>query len=269
MKLELNGRRILVTGASGDIGAAIARKLAASGAHLILHYNSSAERAQRLSRETCFAAQGATLVQADLTDEAACDTLFSGLAGNGGITDLVCNAGYLVEKSTPLQDMPLEQWNRTLTMNLTATFLTLRGYFRQLAQTACPDPAVVIVGSMSGVWGQPGHSDYASAKAAMTSGLLPSLKDEIVRIAPQGRVNLVAPGFVRTRMIAGKLADTLSMKKVLQTASLRKFATPEDVANSVSFLISPAQSGHITGEVIRLVGGKEGRVLFDLDEIEF
>ncbi len=268
LDMNLQGRNVMVTGASGDIGAAISRALAAGGAHVFLHYHSSKDRVEALAQETVFQANGATIIRADLTQEAEVQQMFATIADGPGLHDLVCNAGYLQETQVALADMSLQQWTTTLDRNLTSTFLSLRAYLRQLPTTQITDPAVVLVGSMSGVWGQPGHTDYSVAKAGMTNGFLPTLKDEIIRIAPQGRVNLVAPGFVRTRMIETKLAAKEEMAKVLQTASLRKFATPEDVANAVAFLISGQLSGHITGEVIRLVGGKEGRVLFDTSEIE-
>ncbi|GAA6208485.1 hypothetical protein NBRC116601_17780 [Cognatishimia sp. WU-CL00825] len=194
--------------------------------------------------------------------------MFANISSDKIIHDFVCNAGYLQEEQVPLVDMSLSQWNTTVDRNLTSVFLSTRGYLGQLKNASVQDPSVVLIGSMSGVWGQPGLADYSAAKSAMTNGLLPTLKDEIIRLAPQGRVNLVAPGFVRTRMIKAKLDAEEEMKKVLQTASLRKFATPEDVANAVAFLISGQLSGHITGEIVRLVGGKEGRVLFDLSEIQ-
>ncbi len=187
-------------------------------------------------------------------------------AGHVGV--MICNAGRLVEAPVPLARMTLEQWNDTLEQNLTGTFLTLRRFMQGLEASGIPDPSVVIVGSMSGVWGQPGHSDYAAAKAALVHGLTPTLKDEIVRIAPQGRVNAIAPGFIVSPMIRNKLQETETMRKVLQTASLRKFGLPEDVAAMATFLASNRLSGHITGEVVRMAGGKEGRVLFEPDEID-
>jgi 3-oxoacyl-[acyl-carrier protein] reductase len=265
---NLQGRNVMVTGASGDIGAAIARVIASMGAHVYLHYHSSKDRVEALAREGIFQSSGATILGADLTSEDDVDNMFASLAAGTTIHDVVCNAGYLQQEQVPLVDMSLEQWHRTMDRNANATFLTLRAYLRQLVNGPVLDPAIVLIGSMSGVWGQPGHADYAAAKGSMTSGLLPTLKDEIVRIAPQGRINLVAPGFVRTKMIESKLQATAEMIKVLQTASLRKFATPNDVASAVAFLISGQLSGHITGEVIRLVGGKEGRILFRPEEIE-
>ncbi len=152
-----------------------------------------------------------------------------------GAHSLICNAGYLVEQTTPLKNLSLEQWQRSIEQNLTSTFLTLREFFRSVEACAIENPSVVIIASMSGIWGQPGHADYAASKAAMVSGLLPTLKDEIVQIAPRGRVNLIAPGFVTTRMVENKMRNRTEMRTVLQTASLRKFGTPEDISLRYDF----------------------------------
>lgn len=268
MEAGLMGKVALVTGASGGIGAAIARSLANAGATVALHYNTSRSAALDLAGEAVFQRAGCEVFEADLSQETAVAGMWRRIEHELGPVDtLICNAGYLDETQRPIQSMSLEQWSRTIDRNLTTTFLTIREFFRGIVQHRMSDPSAVLIASMSGVWGQPGHCDYAAAKAALVGGMLPTLKDEIAKIAPLGRVNAIAPGFVITSMIHNKLKDKNAMTKVLQTTSLRKFGIPDDVAKLATFLASNSLSGHISGETIRLTGGKEGRILYEPSEI--
>jgi 3-oxoacyl-[acyl-carrier protein] reductase len=154
--------------------------------------------------------------------------------------------------------MSLERWRATIDSNLTATFLTARAYLRHV--DAAGTGSLVLVGSTSGLFGEAGHADYSASKAAMTHGLLPTLKNEIVRNAPLGRVNLVAPGWTVTPMTEHELTEE-TVKRVTATMALRKVATAEDVARAIVFLCSPLAAGHVTGEIITVAGGMEGRLL--------
>jgi 3-oxoacyl-[acyl-carrier protein] reductase len=110
------------------------------------------------------------------------------------------------------------------------------------------------------VFGEAGHADYAAAKSAITGGLLLSLKNEIARIAPLGRVNAVAPGWTESPMTRG-LVDPEHVRAVSRTMALRKVAQPEDIAAQVVVLASDTLSGHVTGQLIVAAGGMEGRVV--------
>jgi 3-oxoacyl-[acyl-carrier protein] reductase len=122
--------------------------------------------------------------------------------------------------------------------------------------------SLVLVGSTAGIFGEAGHADYAAAKSAILVGLLLSLKNEIVRIAPGGRVNAVAPGWTESPMTRG-LVDPQRVRAVSRTMALRKVAEPEDVARQVVVLASDELSGHVTGQVVVVAGGMEGRVLHE------
>src|SRR5207302_6096980 len=136
---------------------------------------------------------GAPTAQADLTVEEDVDRLFEEAREALGRVD-VCAAvaGIWPSEDVPVWELPLERWESTLRANLTATFLTVRGFLREVERTG--HGSLVLVGSTAAVFGEAGHADYAAAKSAVLSGLLLSLKNEIVRIAPHGRVNAVAPG---------------------------------------------------------------------------
>ena len=253
----LNGKGVLVTGASGGIGGACARAFAAEGAPLFLHYHSGEDRARALADEL----GSASLGSADLTLEEDVDRLFDEARAELGVVD-VCVAvhGIWPREDVPVWELPLERWEKTMRSNLTSTFLVARAFLREVERTG--HGSLVLTGSTAGVFGEAGHADYAAAKSAILGGLLLSLKNEIVRIAPLGRVNAVAPGWTESPMTRG-LVDPERVQAVSRTMALRKVAKPEDVAAQVVALASDGISGHVTGQVVVVAGGMEGRVVHD------
>jgi 3-oxoacyl-[acyl-carrier protein] reductase len=251
METGLRGKRVLVTGASGGIGSASARAFAAEGAELVLHFHRGKDRVESLAREL----GGAQVVGADLTDEDEIDAMF---AVAGALDVCAAVAGRWPSGDVPVWELTLERWQATLDSNLTATFLTARGFLRQLET----DGALILVGSTAGLVGEAGHADYAAAKSAILGGLLLSLKNEVVRKNPLARVNAVAPGWTESPMTRGHGSEE-QVRRLSRTMALRKVAQPEDVAAQVVVLASPLLSGHVTGQVVTVAGGMEGRVLHD------
>jgi 3-oxoacyl-[acyl-carrier protein] reductase len=260
METGLKGTGVVVTGGSGGIGAACARAFAAEGARVAVHWHRGEERARAVGEEIGAAA----LVRADLRDEAEVDALFAAAREAVGQVE-VCAAvaGIWPEEDVPVWQLPLERWEETLRANLTATFLTARGFLREVERNATGRGSLVLVGSTAGLFGEAGHADYAAAKSALTGGLLLSLKNEIVRIAPLGRVNAVAPGWTETPMARSGLDRPGFVDRLTRTMPLRKVATPEDVAAQVVVLASDRLSGHVTGQVVTVAGGMEGRLLHE------
>jgi 3-oxoacyl-[acyl-carrier protein] reductase len=254
MELGMEGTAALVTGASGGIGSATARALAAEGVRVAVHYHSNAEAAEALAT-----AIGGVALQADLRNEAAADALVpAAVDALGRLDTCVANAGTWLPEDVPVARMSLDRWRATLDANLTATFLTARAYLRHVEQTGAG--SLVLVASTSGLFGEAGHADYSAAKAAIAHGLARSLKNEVVETAPLARVNVVAPGWTVSPMTSrGLTAEAVA--RITATMALRKVAEPSDIARAIVWLCSPLAAGHVTGQVVTVAGGMEGRLL--------
>jgi 3-oxoacyl-[acyl-carrier protein] reductase len=270
MDPELAGRVVLVTGASGGIGMAIAEAFAREGARLALHYRSNAAPLSKLKRAfpgRCVA------FRADLTREADVRRLFAAVQRKFGCIDtLIANAGSWETREVPLHEMPLRQWRRTVDNVLTSAFLSLREFTRVVARQKRGN--AVLIASTAGVFGEAGHGDYAAAKSAMAFGLTRTLKNEIARIAPHtaeycgGRVNCICPGWTVVPRTAPQLEDQSVVRRVTATMALPQIARPEDIANTAVFLSSDKLARHITGQTLVIAGGMEGRLLWKPEEID-
>ncbi|KAF9265053.1 NAD dependent epimerase/dehydratase [Marasmius fiardii PR-910] len=265
LDLDLAGVHVLVTGASGGIGLATARLLLEQGAKVTAHYNATSDILQDLQHSPKL-----FLAQADLTSEDAVKSLFASAVEHlGTVHVVVVSHGVWIRDDVFLKDMTLERWKQTMDINLTSTFFVARQFLKGLeeAKTRGEDfdrigqASIVFVGSNGGRIGEAMHADYSSAKSAMMYGLTLSLKNEIVKIVPRGRVNCVAPAWVYTPMAADALKDPAIVYQSLATTPLKKFGDPFDIAAQIAILASAKVSGHITGQVVYVTGGMEGRLL--------
>jgi 3-oxoacyl-[acyl-carrier protein] reductase len=267
----LQGKVVLITGASGGIGAGVARLFASEGARLVLHYHRNRAAVARLQRE--LSAAQTVDIRADLRREAETRNLFGrALAAFGRVDVLVANAGVWAPQDVPLHRMTLAQWRRTLEVDLTSVFLCCREFFRIVKRQQQGN--VVLVGSTAAVFGEAGHADYAAAKSALAYGLTRTLKNEIARLAPPtaryggGRVNCVCPGWTVTPMTERQLRNRALVRRVTTTMALPRLARVDDVAQAIVFLASDTLARHLTGQTLVLAGGMEGRVLWLAHELD-
>lgn len=194
---------------------------------------------------------------------------------HGPINILVANAGITDESNSyPIWKLPLDLWEKTYNTNIRGTFLTIKHFLQSAEETQLSaskeldNLAIVVTGSECGKFGQAGHAEYASGKAGLQYGLIRGVKNEIVRLNSKARINAVAPGWVDTPLIEGRLDDPKEMWAEAQaTVPLRKIANPEDVARAMCFLASHRAAGHISGECLSVDGGMEGRVVWKQDEV--
>ena len=250
---------VLITGAAGGIGLETVHTFRQLGARVTGHYNSNIGELASIS--------DIVALQADVRDERSVDQLLTKAAEqNGGpVGVLIVNHGIWPTNDTHLVDMELEQWNNTLAVDLTGPFLLCRAYVRALrnAPNTVKDSAnIIFIGSTAGKFGEANHGDYAAAKSALMYGLTPTLKNEIVSVAPKARVNSVNPGWVATPMAEETLKDRAFVERAMATTPLHKVAKPGDVARQVAVIASPVLSGHVSGMNVMVDGGMEGRLLF-------
>ncbi|KAF4611784.1 hypothetical protein D9613_004000 [Agrocybe pediades] len=265
MDLGLEGVHVLITGASGGIGLETAELFYDQGAIVTAHYNSNFKPLES------FVDSRSQAIKADLTKEEEVEELFKkAILPFGAIQILVINHAISVVEDANLWEMSYDRWKKTIDTNLNSSFLVAREYLKHL-KTMSPDlkeeACIILIGSTAGKYGEAGHADYAASKSAMMYGLTMSLKNEIVKLAPKGRVNCIGPGWVRTAMATDSLKNPRVKYSALATTPLKKIAEPSDIANQIVLLSSNKISGHVTGQVLMIEGGMEGRLLNTPEEV--
>jgi len=237
----------LVTGGSGDLGGAICRRLARDGMHVWVHCFRNEEKARSVAAEIEAAGGRASVCRADLTDAAEAAEMVAGIAKAAGrpVEVLVNNAGE--SRDNLLLFMKEEDWDDIVTFNMKSAFLCSKAVARKMMalQRGC----IVNMASVAGIVGSPGQCNYGASKA----GLLGMTKTLARELGPFGiRVNAVAPGLIRSRMADGLPEERVA--EIIGMTSLGRMGTPEEVAEVVGFLASPAAS-YLTGQTLVADGG--------------
>jgi 3-oxoacyl-[acyl-carrier protein] reductase len=271
MDLGLADRVVVITGASGGIGRALAVEFAAEGARVVLHGRG------RLAELKPFVAKQewkdrALVVGGDLTRSGICDAMFAkALAKFGRVDVCIANAGHYPQETLRINRIDERRIRATIDANLIASALTARAFFASLTKTGPrgdgTGASLVFVGSTAGRFGERGHFDYSAAKAGL-AGLMLTLKNEIAEIDPFGRVNMIEPGWTVTTNVRASLEKPGAIARVVQTMALRQLGRGVDVAKCAAWLASPVAARHVSGQTIVIAGGMEGRVLWPLDAID-
>ena len=242
-----NDKKIaLVTGGSRGIGAAIARRLAADGFHVIVNYNGSAGKAEALCEEIHSKGGSAESLQADVSKKEEVEAMFSSiLQVHSHLDVLVNNAG--ITRDDLLLRMSEADFEQVLNTNLKGAFLCLQAAVRPMMKQR--SGRIVNVTSVAGLYGNPGQMNYSASKAGVVGMTLTAAKE----LGPRNiTVNAVAPGFIETDMTA-VLPEKVKEASVSQIP-LGKFGSPEQVASAVAFLAS-SDAAYITGQVLHVDGG--------------
>jgi NAD(P)-dependent dehydrogenase (short-subunit alcohol dehydrogenase family) len=240
----MRGRRVVVSGGTSGIGAAVAQRLADDGAAVWILGSRDASVARALSGFNNMAGGCAC----DITDEAAVDNALSTAAGvMGGLDGAFVNAG-IDGAGDEVLDLKVADFRRVLDVNVIGSFLVARA----AAALMTDGSAIVFNASVNGLRAERGFADYNASKAATIS----LTKTMALELADRGiTVSAICPGYVPTPMTHRYLDDPATAARLLAEVPARRFGTPQEVGALVAFLLSP-DAGYMAGAVVSIDGGR-------------
>lgn len=242
----LTGKIALVTGAGRGIGAEIARTFAREGAAVIINYNGSKERAEKVAAEIIVAGGKAETYQCNVADDAACKEMIDTcIKSYGRIDILVNNAG--ITRDDLLMRMSEEDFDAVMDTNLKGTFHTIRHMSRYFLKQK--SGKIINMSSVSGILGNAGQANYSASKAGVI-GLTKSVARELA--SRRINVNAIAPGFIATDMTDAMTEE--AKEKIAESIPFKRIGQPEEIAEMALFLASD-KSDYITGQVFAVDGG--------------
>jgi 3-oxoacyl-[acyl-carrier protein] reductase len=244
--MKLQGKAVLVTGASRGIGREIALELARQGANVAVNYSGSEARAQEVVAEIQALGCEAFAVQCDVANsESVTEMVKATIERFGKLDILVNNAG--ITRDNLLMRMKDDEWDSVINTNLKGVFLCTKAVTRQMMKQR--SGRIINIASIVGVSGNPGQANYVAAKA----GVIGLTKTAAKELSSRGiTVNAVAPGFISTDM-TDKLTEEVKQSMLTQIP-LARFGEPSDIAKVVSFLASE-DSRYMTGQTLHVDGG--------------
>ncbi len=235
-------KRALVTGGSGGIGAAICRRLAADGYHVIVHANRSRDKAESVVAAIVAAGGSGEAVAFDVTERAASAAALEKLLEGGPIQVLVNNAGIHADAVFP--GMSAEQWHSVIDVSLNGFFNVTQPLSMPMIRTRWG--RIINISSVAGITGNRGQVNYSAAKGALHA----ATKSLALELASRGiTVNAVAPGIIATEMSEGAF-DAEAIKNLVP---MKRAGQPEEVADLVAFLASD-RAAYISGQIISING---------------
>ena len=239
----------LVTGGDKGIGRAVVLRFAREGFNVRFTYRRNREGAEEVCREASKYGVDCRYCMMDVSSVSSVDEAYKFFSENTPhLNILVNNAGVL--SLSPLREMGIEEWVSTINVNLTGAFIVTKKFLPLLEKA--PWASIVNVSSIAG---QTGNVFASIAYCASKAGLIGFTRRLAVELAPKIRVNAVAPSFVETDMTRMFLDDPEKRRRIAELHPLKDIAKPEDVAEAVFFLATPA-SRFITGQVIGVNGGR-------------